>query len=335
MGAGASVPYEFMTFSPKIQDQLKHEYDHAYHVARQTQGMDELSARKQAELSIKLGYMKEKIHDHKKIVVPLNDLETAVSLCVAQGKTPLIIDPSENDTVNSFYMYKTVTLLDASKLALDKSLMKVPIADLMEGARSKLVSSIKLGRPLVIALGKSACDFATTYHDGSEEMDASCVGRFFPLEVFKNAGKGLLSEENMRSLFREGDLENGVARSGNQENFYVVVTSQFTSADYQDYLFGNDWGLPKPIENYQVIVMDDTKVSHVMTAEEVAALPLDDEVLQFAQDKYVSLFDDDLQDHHDDVLNKVNKSAYHETSFIAQLTLLIPFLSIIVLLTRL
>jgi hypothetical protein len=304
MGAGASVPYEFMTLAPGAQDKMKHHYDHLYHEALLKLGLDDAAARNHAELHIKEDFYSEKIRNGNRLVVPSDDIKMAVSMSVSAGKTPLIVDPSENDIANSFYMYQLIVFLDAGKLAMEKALGRQSFAYVMETARAKLVSAIKQGRPLVIVMGKSACDFATTFNDTSEDSDSS-LGSFFPLDVFRNAGKGLVEQEYLDKLFRDEDKEQGVALCSNPEKFFVMVTTQFSSADYHEYLFGNDWGLPKPIEHFQVIVVDDTKAPHIMTASEIAILPEDEEKLNFANERYLSLFDDELHSHHEDVLKKV------------------------------
>ena len=47
--------------------------------------------------------------------------------------------------------------------------------------------------------------------------------------------------------------------SRNPDGFFVILTSQFTQDDYEDYLFGNDWGLPKPKDKYQVLIITPSK----------------------------------------------------------------------------
>jgi hypothetical protein len=41
--------------------------------------------------------------------------------------------------------------------------------------------------------------------------------------------------------------------SRNPDGFHVCLTTSFTVEDFEEYLFSNDWGLPKPKDMYQFI----------------------------------------------------------------------------------
>jgi hypothetical protein len=145
-------------------------------------------------------------------------------------------------------------------MGLNKSLKKIPVKDILEEARQKIVNAIKYGYPLIFALTKSVTDFATTFNDdvAREKGDISADdGMFLPQEVFKGAGKGLLADEYMNGLFREADKEQGMALSRSPDTFQVIITSQFAPEDYEEYLFGNDYGLIKPKDLYEVVIIKD------------------------------------------------------------------------------
>ena len=192
-------------------------------------------------------------------VIKVEELMIEIELAVAEGKTPLVVDSSESDIVNKFFTYQTVALLDGKKMGLDKSMKKIPVPDIMEEARSKLVFAIKTGIPFVIAMTKSVTDFVETFNDtiAKENHELGGEGAFLPIEMFDKAGKTLLADEKMEALFREKDREDiaGVAVSKNPDGFYVVLTTQFTEEDYEDYLFGNNWGLPKPKDKYKALLV--------------------------------------------------------------------------------
>ena len=80
-------------------------------------------------------------------------------------------------------------------------------------------------------------------------------GSFFPLEVFHNAGRGLLEEDKLNALFRAEEKEGGFALSRDPAGFHVVITSQFAPEDFEEYLFSNDYGLPKPKELYEFVII--------------------------------------------------------------------------------
>jgi hypothetical protein len=188
-------------------------------------------------------------------VVELTNLLHAIEIAVAHKKTPLIIDPSEDHKVDTFFSYRSAVMLDGKKMGLDKSMKHIPVMDIMEEARKKLVTALKFGYPFVIAMSNSVTDFAQTFNDTSCGIprEAMC----FPMEALRCGGKELLQEEYMNGLFREEDKESGFAHCRSPATFQVILTSTFQVEDYEEYLFGNDWGLPKPIESYQVIIIKD------------------------------------------------------------------------------
>jgi len=152
-------------------------------------------------------------------------------------------------------------MIDGKKMGLDKSMNKIPVSTIMEEARKKIVASLKLGNPIIVALTKSVTDFATTFNDVSASTAATdpldlSKGSFIPIELFQLGGKKLLEEDMMKSLFREDELEQGMALCRSPDTFHVVVTSQFQPEDFEEYLFSNDYGLPKPKEQYQFIVVN-------------------------------------------------------------------------------
>ena len=136
------------------------------------------------------------------------------------------------------------------------------VADLMEEARSKLVSALRYGNNLVIVMTKAVTDWNGVFTDESEECqkDENNVdikdGRMcFPLEVFNNAGLALTQSKYTDHLYRDGEKESGFAVVRDPEKFRVILTTQFTPEDFEEFLFGNDWGMPKPKEKYAFIVV--------------------------------------------------------------------------------
>ena len=83
--------------------------------------------------------------------IPLTDLLEAIDRAVAAGKTPLVVDRSEHGVVDTFFSYRSVQVLDAKKLGLDRSLKKIPVPELLDEARAKLVNALKYGFPFVVA----------------------------------------------------------------------------------------------------------------------------------------------------------------------------------------
>jgi len=48
----------------------------------------------------------------------------------------------------------------------------------------------------------------------------------------------------------------GVAFCRNPDTFNVILTSRFAEEDFEEYLFGNEYGLPKPKEAYSFILIE-------------------------------------------------------------------------------
>jgi len=130
---------------------------------------------------------------------------------VAAGKTPLVIDRSAHDSVNTFFSYRSAIMIDGKKMGLDKSMKKIPVPTIMEDARKKLVSAIKYGYPIVIAMTTSITDFATTFNDtvASTEygLDTSNGQMFLPSELLQQGGKLLITDRFLNGLFRDEEKE--------------------------------------------------------------------------------------------------------------------------------
>ena len=202
--------------------------------------------------------------------IPLTDLVEAIDRAVKAGKTPLVVDRSEAGLVDTFYSYRSVQMLDAKKMGLDKAMKKVPVPDILEEARGKLVSALKLGFALVICMQTSVTDFSMTFNDESakDALKGEEGQKWFPKEVFLNAGRSLVSDENLKALFREADLEHGIAMSREPENFHVIITTRFAPEDFEEYLLTEEWGLPRILpkeEQYQYIIIEHEEDTPLLT----------------------------------------------------------------------
>lgn len=194
-------------------------------------------------------------------VIPLTALMESIDEAVAAGLTPLVVDSSVDAKVDTFFSYRSAVMLDGKKMGLDKSLRGVDIADIMESARVKLVAAIKLGNPLVISMQTSITDFMTTFTDeavhGNVDAIAETDGPLnFPAMAFRRAGKDLvLREDVLERLFRSEEKENGHAFCRSLKDFHIILTTQFDTESFEEYLFGGDCGLVKPPALYQFIVI--------------------------------------------------------------------------------
>jgi hypothetical protein len=242
MGAAASMQ-EFSSLTEKQQKELTAKFE-----ALKADGKTEEEA---VEIIKKLAQYR---------TIELTELLDVIGEIVAKGKTPLIVDNSEDDKVNTFYRYRTVQLIDGKKMGLDKSMKNVPVADIMEEKRKQLVTALKFGTPVIIALTKAVTDFVGTFNDASAAEKFNLPtgeGAFFPLDVFEGGGKHLLEQEHLDKLFRADDRDQGHAIARDPQNFYVAVTTQFAPEDFEEYLFGNaDFGFgPAMKDKFECVVI--------------------------------------------------------------------------------
>ena len=100
-------------------------------------------------------------------------LLAAVERARRAGKTPLLIDNSEDRLVDTFYTYQPAQVLDAKKLLLEER-QGTARSVVMEGARAQLVKAIRYGHIFYVRLANSACDFVGKYN-GADTL---------PLEIF-------------------------------------------------------------------------------------------------------------------------------------------------------
>lgn len=195
----------------------------------------------------------------QKVEIELTNLQEAIATAVSHGKTPLIVDRSADHKVDTFMGYGNAIQLDGKKMGLDKSMKKIPVPDIMEEARKKLVTALKNGQTFAITLSASVTDFAKTFNDesASQNHGLDLEGKaYFPLQLFTKAGKDVITSESLLdALYTEEDKEHTAGLAIAKEGFQTIITSHFASDSFEEYLFGNDWGLPKPIENYQFIVI--------------------------------------------------------------------------------
>jgi hypothetical protein len=101
----------------------------------------------------------------------------AIERARSLGRTALLVDPSEDQLVDTYYAYQAVQLIEAKQLVLDEATGAKSHDEIMEGLRVQLVSAMRYGQTLYIRLGDCACDFLHCYTDPA----------FFPLALFDHA----------------------------------------------------------------------------------------------------------------------------------------------------
>lgn len=175
-----------------------------------------------------------------------------VAKAIDASLTPLIIDSSESGLVDTFFNYGKspydksggCVILDAKRMCLSKTLKKMPLEDVLEEFRKPVYDALSVGKCLAICCSKSVPNFSGEFN-GKDTI---------PLGLFAEAGKALLG--NTQEFFRDSDECHGASECMGTK-FAVVVTTQFDAAEYEEYLFADGFGLPKPFAMYQPIIIEE------------------------------------------------------------------------------
>jgi hypothetical protein len=103
--------------------------------------------------------------------VPMGDESTFTRHCGllvalerarAAGKTPLLVDNSEDRVIDTYYSYQPAQILEAKKLVVEER-QGTARAALLERARVQLVKALKLGQIVYVRMSNTACDFCSKY----------------------------------------------------------------------------------------------------------------------------------------------------------------------------
>lgn len=101
----------------------------------------------------------------------------AIERARALGKTVLLVDPSPDKLIDTYYAYQSSQVIEAKRLVLEEVTGKKTHADTLESLRQQLVAAMRYGQTLYIRLADSACDFSHSYSDDAQ----------FPLALFTHA----------------------------------------------------------------------------------------------------------------------------------------------------
>lgn len=172
------------------------------------------------------------------ITIALTELNVTVSNALSKGLTPLIVDPSENHVVDTFYQYNGV-MIDAKQLSLNVSLKKMTKEEALEKARNGFVSALQQGSTMIVSMQQGSPSFNEWFNTTSE----------WPLEaIATKGGKPLTIASNDKSNSEFGNgIPNAVMRENDklkysgfaivQDKFEVVFTTWFEPEDFEEFLF--------------------------------------------------------------------------------------------------
>lgn len=155
-----------------------------------------------------------------------NVLDRANAIWKNEKKTALILN--ESGLMDRFFLHRDVNVIDAKSLFLKERMQNIPHQKVMEEMRTKLVNSMKFGKTLVISMQNSAADIVESYN-GKDTFPVPEV--FMPDRITdESVWKQFVKEQDM--VYPNTNVKIFIVKP----EFQVVVTSQFSVEDYQEFL---------------------------------------------------------------------------------------------------
>lgn len=182
---------------------------------------------------------------------PMTELNKAIDEALEKNLTPLILDYSKNNLVQTFYSYNA-TLIDAKAMFLKTRNGSATVPDVLNDARKSFVSTLKTGKTCVVAMQSAATDFVGKFNDSKcDELDTSDGKVYFPLDIFENSGRKYTAQEEFNKINRPGEddipgMENHFITEQQTADWKMIVLSHFLYEDFEDFLFPDEeHGLPQ------------------------------------------------------------------------------------------
>eukprot|EP01083_Nonionella_stella_P217561 781033_1 len=155
-----------------------------------------------------------------------NVLDKISEIWSNEQKTPLILN--ESGLMDRFYLHRDANIIDAKSLFLKEKMQNIAHDDIMEDMRCKLVQSMKYGKTLVVSMQNSAADIVGNY-SGKDTFPAPDV--FIPTQITnETVWKEFVNEED--KIYPNTNVKQFIVKP----EFQVVITSQFSVQDYQEFL---------------------------------------------------------------------------------------------------
>lgn len=164
-------------------------------------------------------------------MIPMTKLMVAANRALLAGRCLLVLDPSER--MNTFMGYQFAQTIDAKMYLMQKVRGEKTVPEIMEDLRLRLVTALKTGQLLWVAMTNSATDFKEQF-----------AGPSFPPEVFDPVA--IKKEEVLNKFVKDSEKQHGFFNAQfpdltrlspkRIDGFRTIVTSQFQVEDYQDFL---------------------------------------------------------------------------------------------------
>jgi hypothetical protein len=187
-----------------------------------------------------------KIIDNRLQSIPIQRLQELLDAIYQDGRyTPLILD--ESGRANTYFTYATnCTLISMKGFMVRVDVQHTQtLPEAQEDLRQSLVSALKHGKRLVLALEDCALDIRGRYAEKTH----------FPIDCLAEGGRRFQRDATLYDpcVRRPQDLEPyGVFVA--REEFRLLLTSQFGVDEYQEYLWEclphlDAWYLPIHIQS--------------------------------------------------------------------------------------
>jgi len=163
------------------------------------------------------------------IVIDFKDLNKALSDAVKWQKTPLFVCNGKGSVVDTFFAYQACSLIDAKWILNKVDIVKeFSVQQMREQIRARLVSALKFGQPIHIAMSNSAVTLKSKY----------CSDAEFPESLFRL--ESWLKREEYSKVVRKEDLDDWPGafpgRMRDDCASYSFVTTDMSLESAREYL---------------------------------------------------------------------------------------------------
>lgn len=167
----------------------------------------------------------------------MTELTLAMNAAEAEGKTPLLLDHTEQKAVDTFFHYSSHNpqVIEGKKLIM-QGRDAAGLAEVMEESRGLLVRAMARGYTLYLRMTNCAADVIGKYQDP----------KALPIEVWDRLIVNQVRDEDLcdheehplRAVVTEDDCAeySSVNYFGVHKEFRVVICSHFSEEDYGEFL---------------------------------------------------------------------------------------------------
>eukprot|EP00931_Biecheleriopsis_adriatica_P004208 TRINITY_DN105912_c0_g1_i1.p1 TRINITY_DN105912_c0_g1~~TRINITY_DN105912_c0_g1_i1.p1 ORF type:complete len:341 (+),score=92.19 TRINITY_DN105912_c0_g1_i1:35-1024(+) len=165
--------------------------------------------------------------------IGMKNLPEAMQEARNQGKTPLILDNTPSQRVEAYFTYSDAHIIECKRMIVEKAKGEKTAEEVMESERHRFFSGrcFRNGKTVCFRMANTACDLKGMFN---------CAR--FPSVALLDAGQvqAAKSEEGMKSNailgMAVGQVDELELAAGLHDDFNVVVISQFTPENFEEFL---------------------------------------------------------------------------------------------------